>query len=82
MMDECEESSDIEMVSMEETIQVENKPNDPIKTVAKTVSRVLKPLSVSLYVNIIKSILNDLKCIYRYRRWKIFPIATAHLLQV
>ncbi|EFN78768.1 Uncharacterized protein C17orf85-like protein [Harpegnathos saltator] len=34
-MDECDESSDIEMVSMEESIHVQEKPNDPIRTTVK-----------------------------------------------
>lgn len=42
MMDECDESSDIEMVPMEEIIHVEEKLNDPIKATAKAESRVIK----------------------------------------
>lgn len=42
MMDECDESSDIEMVPMEEIIQVEKESSDLIKIPAKAVSQVLK----------------------------------------
>lgn len=40
MMDECDETSDIEMVSMEEIIHVEDKPSDAIEITTKIESRV------------------------------------------